>query len=168
MYQRVAPLGYQQITSLGTAVGLTLPLGAQQAQATACSLAGAILTVGGTVTGTFAIGQTVTGTGILANTSILRQLTSATWLLSQACTTESSETVTAYAPTGVNFAVIGCTGANVVWRDDGTAPTASVGMPMLATSPLFEYGGPLATILFIAASGSPVLNISYYSLSGGS
>ena len=52
----VLPLGFQQITSLSSAVGLTLPYEAQQASATSCSLAGKLLTVGGTVTGAFAAG----------------------------------------------------------------------------------------------------------------
>jgi hypothetical protein len=165
---RATPLGYQQVTSLTTAIGLTMPLGAQQASGTACSLASKLLTVGGTVTGTFAIGQTVTGTGIPANTTIVQAGSApSTWVLSSACTTEASETVTAYDTPRVDFAIIRVTAANVYWRDDGTAPTATVGMPLLSTDtvPFEYYGDPLA-IQFIAVSGSPVLDVSYYRLAG--
>lgn len=92
------PLGYQQITSLGTAVGLTIPAGATHAF--------------------------------------------------------------------VNAEV-----ANVRWRDDGTAPTASVGMLLEAEQssvPAVDlfYAGTLSQIKFIAVSGSPKLNISYYRVAG--
>ena len=169
MYQRIVPLGYQQITSLTTAVNLTLPLGAKQAEATSSTLNGAILTIGGTIKGTFAAGQTITATGIPINTTIVRQVATYSWQLSNPCTAETADDVTAYAPTAVVMAIIRPTGANVVWRDDGTAPTASVGMLLTTTdSPPFEYYGDLAAIQFIQAASSAVLNVSYYALSGGS
>lgn len=65
-------------------------------------------------------------------------------------------------PEGAVLAVIRCEAETVRWRDDGTAPTASIGMPMTPTDPPFVYTADLAAIEFIAATGSPVLNISYY------
>lgn len=47
------------------------------------------------------------------------------------------------------------------YRDDGVAPTSSVGM-FIATGAAFQYAGPLSAIQFIAASGSPTLDVSYY------
>jgi hypothetical protein len=47
----------------------------------------------------------------------------------------------------------------------GTAPTASVGIPAVASSSApfcFQYGGPLSVVQFIAISGSPTMDISYY------
>lgn len=166
MFQRAANLGYQQISSLGSATGLTLPVGPQLASATGCSLAGSVLTVGGTVTGAFAAGQVVKGTGIPANTFILNQTAANQWLLSNPCTTESGETVTAYQWLDVNFAVVRCTGQNVMWRDDGVAPTASTGMPLLTTDPPWEYAGDLLAIQFIQTAASAVLDVSYYTLVG--
>lgn len=166
MFQRAANIGYQQIASLTAAVGLTLPVGPQLAAATACSLKGDILTVGGTVTGAFAAGQVVKGTGIPVNTYILTQPAANQWLLSNPCTTESGETVTAYQWLLANFAVIRCTGQNVMWRDDGTAPTATVGMPLLTTDPPFEYAGDLTVIQFIQTAATAVLDVSYYALAG--
>lgn len=49
----------------------------------------------------------------------------------------------------------------VRWRDDGTPPTASVGMP-LATGVAFSYDGDLVGIRFIEQTASAVLHISYY------
>lgn len=49
----------------------------------------------------------------------------------------------------------------VRWRDDGTAPTATVGMP-LAAGVTLQYDGDLTKIQFIEQSASAKLNISYY------
>lgn len=165
-----AYLGFQQITGLSSAVGLTLPLGTQQASATAATLNGNILTVGGTLTGAFAIGQYVTGTGIPINTYIVKPLAVPAngWLLSNPCTTEGAEAVTAFAPTSPDFALIRCTGtgASVNWRADGPAPTSTVGIPMLPADPPFRFGGSLTAIQFIQSAGTAALNVAYYSLSG--
>jgi len=61
------------------------------------------------------------------------------------------------------YVVIQCetTSTSVRWRDDGTAPTSSVGMILSAGQEL-DYSGDLTMIQFIAASGSPILNVSYY------
>lgn len=50
----------------------------------------------------------------------------------------------------------------VRWRDDGTAPTATVGMP-LAAGESFVYDGSLAAIRFIAqGAAAGVLDVSFY------
>lgn len=49
----------------------------------------------------------------------------------------------------------------VRWRDDGTAPTSTVGMP-LAVGDTLEYDGNLNKIQFIEQAASAKLNISYY------
>jgi len=64
-------------------------------------------------------------------------------------------------PTGATYAIIQCEGGVVRWRDDTTAPTASIGMRLLADGELF-YDGSLSAIRFILSSGTPILNISYY------
>ena len=50
---------------------------------------------------------------------------------------------------------------DVRWRDDGVAPTASVGMP-LAKGVTLQYDGDLSNIQFIEQVGGAKLNISYY------
>lgn len=49
----------------------------------------------------------------------------------------------------------------VRWRDDGTDPTATVGMP-LAVGATLDYDGDLNKIKFIEQAASAALNISYY------
>lgn len=50
----------------------------------------------------------------------------------------------------------------VRWRDDGVAPTASVGMP-LAAGVTLQYDGDLSQIQFIQQASTAALNITYYS-----
>jgi len=64
-------------------------------------------------------------------------------------------------PSGATRALIAPLTQTVRWRDDGTNPTASVGMPVAAGAYL-NYDGDLKTIRFIEASASAELNISYY------
>ena len=74
-------------------------------------------------------------------------------------------TVPTLAPDGSNqkptFALIICETQGVRWRDDGTNPTASVGMPLAAGVPL-QYDGDLNKIKFIQQTAGAKLNISYY------
>jgi hypothetical protein len=62
--------------------------------------------------------------------------------------------------------VEGTPGTDTVrWRDDGTAPTSTVGMLMnmgtTGDQPML-YSGNLSTIQFIKVAGSPILNVTYY------
>lgn len=50
----------------------------------------------------------------------------------------------------------------VRWRDDGVAPTATVGMPLAAGATL-QYDGDLSQVQFIEQTGGAKLNITYYS-----
>lgn len=60
-----------------------------------------------------------------------------------------------------NFALITPESQAVRWRDDGTAPTSSVGMP-LAAGVTLQYDGDLSKIKFIEQTGGAKVNISYY------
>lgn len=79
--------------------------------------------------------------------------------------TAASLTVPVVDKNGLNqkptFALIIAETQNVRWRDDGTAPTASVGMPLIVGVPL-QYDGDLSKIQFIEQTASAKLNISYY------
>ena len=59
------------------------------------------------------------------------------------------------------FALIIAETQGIRWRDDGVAPTASVGMPLAIGVPL-QYDGDLTKIRFIEQTASAKLNISYY------
>ena len=64
------------------------------------------------------------------------------------------------------ISIEGTVGTDTVrWRDDGTAPTSSIGMLMnqgTTANPPLLYSGDLTKIQFIKAAGNPILNISYY------
>ena len=49
----------------------------------------------------------------------------------------------------------------VRWRDDGVAPSATVGMP-LAVGVAFAYDGDLTRIRFFEQAASAKLSVSYY------
>lgn len=74
-------------------------------------------------------------------------------------------TVPTVTPEGLNgkpvFALVIAEGAPVRWRDDGVAPSTSVGMPLAVGVPL-QYDGDLNKIRFIQQSASGIINISYY------
>jgi len=58
-------------------------------------------------------------------------------------------------------AVIICENQGIRWRDDGTAPTASVGMP-IAVGTVFVYDGDLNRLRFIQQAATATINIGYY------
>lgn len=64
-------------------------------------------------------------------------------------------------PRGATVALIQPETQAVRWRDDGTNPTASVGMP-IAVGETLPYIGYLENIKFIEQTASAVLNVAYY------
>lgn len=76
-----------------------------------------------------------------------------------------TSTGTAFAlspPAGSRIAFVQAEAQPLRWRDDGTNPTATVGMNLLVGSAL-EYDGSLTAVRFIAAAAGAILNVSYYS-----
>jgi len=67
---------------------------------------------------------------------------------------------------GASFAVINPEGQSVRWRDDGTDPTAAVGM-LIPKDAEFTYQGDLSAIKFIETTSGAKLNVSYYAATGG-
>jgi hypothetical protein len=59
------------------------------------------------------------------------------------------------------LAVIVAENQGVRWRDDGVAPTASVGMPLAIGVPLM-YDGDMTVLRFIEQAATATLNITYY------
>lgn len=60
------------------------------------------------------------------------------------------------------IAIITAEAQAVRWRDDGVAPTATVGMP-LAAGVTLQYDGDLSQVQFIEQTGGAKLNVTYYS-----
>lgn len=63
---------------------------------------------------------------------------------------------------GSKVALIQCEGQDVRWRDDGTSPTAAIGMRLYAGAAPFLYTGNLDTIEFIQVGATATMNINYY------
>lgn len=76
-------------------------------------------------------------------------------------TSLSSATGLGTIPQGATLALIVPETQAIRWLDDGTNPTASVGMPVAAGSYL-SYDGDLNRIKFIEQSASAKINVSYY------
>lgn len=64
-------------------------------------------------------------------------------------------------PAGADMALIQAVTQNVRWRDDGTAPTGTVGM-RLAAGDTLSYDGDLSAFQAIEEAASAELNITYY------
>jgi hypothetical protein len=72
-------------------------------------------------------------------------------------------TTTCTPPSRAAWASIVVETASIRWRDDGTAPTTAIGMLVNPTStPTMTYNADFNKIQFIAVTGSPVVNISFY------
>lgn len=67
-------------------------------------------------------------------------------------------------PDGTLFATIQAETNDCYYRDDGVAPTASVGFRLFANSITKYTGGPagLKALQIIPVTGSAVLNVLYY------
>lgn len=64
-------------------------------------------------------------------------------------------------PIGATIALVAVEGGSIRYRDDGTAPTATVGMP-IAAGQEFQYTGNLAAIQFISQGAAATLDVLYY------
>jgi hypothetical protein len=71
-------------------------------------------------------------------------------------------TISGGIPARARMAIISVETANARYRDDGTAPTASVGVQLVSGVAPFVYAGDLTAIQFVAVSGSPVINAAFY------
>jgi hypothetical protein len=64
-------------------------------------------------------------------------------------------------PAEAEIAVIAAETQNVRWRDDGSAPTDAVGMPLAAGRDML-FTSKLSAVRFIEETASAKLNVSYY------
>ena len=67
----------------------------------------------------------------------------------------------ALAGFNVTYIIIQAEAQVVRWRDDGVAPTATVGM-QIAVGGELDYTGDPSTIQFIQAAAGGILNVSYF------
>jgi hypothetical protein len=64
-------------------------------------------------------------------------------------------------PSGARFVLVQAEAQNVRWRDDGTDPTAAIGMVIEAGQTLV-YNGNLASLEMIEAAASAIVNVCFY------
>lgn len=65
-----------------------------------------------------------------------------------------------------NLALIQCETANVRFRDDGSNPTATDGILLLAGANYYEYRGDLSAIRFLEVAINAVVHVSVYRETG--
>jgi hypothetical protein len=171
VFQSMAPLGYCQLTAAQLAASIGLA---------SCVRASFTGTGSGTnltttsVTGIIKSGDTVAGTGVPAGTTIISQ-TSGTaggagvYVTSVATTSSGASLTSGGIPSGASIVLLQATSQDISYRDDGGAPTATIGMILhggggsaVTNFPPTPYLGPLGALRFIAISGSPILNVSFY------
>ena len=160
--QQYAPLGYGQLTASGTAALLST---AVQASFTASAVGNQLTTT--SVAGVIRIGSNLNGTGAPAGTTIINQVSgplggAGVYTTSVVTTMSSASATTTGIPAGANLAIISVATANIMWRDDGGAPTTTVGMPIVAAAAPFAYSGNINQFSLIAVSGSPIVNVAFY------
>lgn len=78
-----------------------------------------------------------------------------------AATLVTAQSLTAPTLDRVNIAMIQAEGGAVKWTDDGTTPTATVGM-RIADGETLPYQGDLSKIQLIRKDAAATVNISYY------
>lgn len=165
--QFVVPLGNCQLsaTQLGSAVGLSK---CTRASFTASAGSSSNLLVVTSVAGIILVGDTLlTGTGITAGTTVVNQVSgtpggAGTYTISAANTASSASATSGGIPPGATMATLQSETANVRYRDDGGAPTAAIGTLLVSGVAPILYTGTLAQLQFIAATGSPLVDVAFY------
>lgn len=163
----VIPMGNCQFdsTALSSAVGLA----SCKAASFTGSCFGTTLTAS-SVTGAIKIGLTLSGTGITAGTTVTSFGSGSggagTYAVSLSCTSSSNSLTASGIPSDAqghipSLAVFYAETAAIRWKDDGSAPTSSLGNE-IPSATTYTYLGTLSAIQFIAATGSPLLDVAFY------
>ena len=77
-------------------------------------------------------------------------------------TTVQSLTIPAACGSNPSLVVIKAETQAVRYRDDGTAPTVTVGMPVAVTDAPISYEGTISALQFIAQTAGGVVDASFY------
>lgn len=80
----------------------------------------------------------------------------------QQMTSLGSATALPSIPAKARYALVICASQTVNWRDDGSAPTTSVGMPLTTNTPIIFAEQPLSAVEIIQTASSATCNVSYY------
>jgi hypothetical protein len=166
--QFVVPLGFCQlgVTALTASVALSSCVSASFTASAGSPDATQLVVT--SVTGFIRSGQIIiSGTGLTAGTVITGQISgtaggAGTYQLSATNTASSAASTSGGIPPGATMAYLDAEVAGVRYRDDGAAVTATVGSLIATGNPGIFYTGTLSALRFIAATGSPLLNVSFY------
>lgn len=171
--QAMVPMGSCQLsaTALGSAVGLSKCV---RASFTASAGSSSNLLVVTSVTGIILINDTLlSGTGITAGTTITGFVAgtgtlggAGTYTISGTNTASSASATSGGIPEGLQgqiptMVALQAETANVRYRDDGGAPTTSIGSLVVSGQNPFLYTGTITALQFIG-SGSPLLDVAFY------
>jgi hypothetical protein len=139
----------QVASAIATGLNTSLPA---EATATACTIAGTTLTVGGTITGSFAVGQTIVGASVTNSPVITGQLTGTVpgGAGAYSLSTTSAAVSTPESMTGDATAV------TVTWSSMQSAFIITSGITGLASSAAFATGTLAASLSFTSATGAIV------------
>lgn len=165
--QQAAALGYCQLSASALASSVAL---SKCVRASFTSTAGTPSTqlVVTSVTGIILVGdQIVSGTGLTVGTVVTGQISgtpggAGTYQLSAANTASSAATTSGGIPPGATSIMMQSEVANVRYRDDGAAATASIGIILPSGGSPVPYAGPLKNLQFIAVTGSPLVDLAFY------
>lgn len=69
-------------------------------------------------------------------------------------------------PAGASLCVISCEAQAIRWRDDGTAPTTAVGMPLAVATELRYTARNLASMQIIEQVAGAIVNFNFYGQGG--
>lgn len=164
----VVPLGYCQLSATALTSAVKLNLCVRAAFTATAGSPDATRLVVTSVSGIIKPGdQIVTGTGLTVGTIITSQISgtvggAGTYQLSGTNTASSASSTSGGIPPGATMAVLQAEVANVRYRDDGGVPATAVGSLVVSGGAPVLYTGTLSTLQFIAASGSPLLDVSFY------
>lgn len=68
-------------------------------------------------------------------------------------------------PTGAARCTLSCETNSARYRDDGTAPTSSSGVPLIKDMPAVPYEGDLSALKLIGQSANSIVWVAFYSQS---
>lgn len=76
--------------------------------------------------------------------------------------TSLSSSTALTVPAGTSYVMITAEAQAIRWRDDGVAPTASVGYPLPAGAELIYTGADATLLRFIQQTAGAIINVCYY------
>lgn len=174
---RSGNLGFCSLSSVSSATAITT---------TSCTLASFTATGSGTqltvssVTGLISPGDPIAGSGVPTGTVITAQVSvsppgaspggSGIYTTNNATTSSAASLTAGGVPQAATYAVICASTQGVNYRDDGVAPTATVGtggqgiVPTSSTSPptCIPYNGTFSLLQFIQQNAGAIVGITWY------